>query len=66
MTKTILLPSRCVFEDFRAGDVGRHQVGSELDSLKFQMKDLGDRFHQQRFGQPGAPVIKQWPPKTEQ
>ena len=42
-----------LFEDFRAGDIRRHQVGRELNSLKFQVKDLGDRAHQQRLRQPG-------------
>ena len=42
-----------LFEDFRAGDVRRHQVGRELNSLKFQVKDLGDRADEQGLRQPG-------------
>ena len=39
-------------EDLRAGDVCRHQVGRELNPLKLQVKDLGDRADEQRFRQP--------------
>ena len=48
-----------LFEDFRAGDVRRHQVGRELNSLKSQVKDLRDRADEQGLRQPGAPVIRQ-------
>ena len=40
-----------LLQDFSPGDVGWHQVGRKLDSLKIQMKDLRDRLHQQRLRQ---------------
>ena len=40
-------------EHFGAGDVGRHQVGRELDPLERQVEDLRDRLDQQRLGQAG-------------
>jgi hypothetical protein len=36
---------------FRAGHVAGHQVGRELDALERKMQGLGQRIHQQRFGQ---------------
>ena len=42
-----------LLEDLGAGDVGRHQVGCELNSLELQVKDLGDRANQQGLRQPG-------------
>jgi len=54
------LPS--VLEDFGAGDVGGHKVGRELDALEVEMENPRDGFDEQRLGQPGAPVIRQWPP----
>ena len=42
-----------LFEDLGAGDVRRHQVGRELDSLELEVKDLGDRADEQRLRQPG-------------
>ena len=52
-----LHPSQAVagfFQDLRAGDIRRHQVRRELNSLKLEMKDLGDRADQQRLGQSRA------------
>ena len=46
------MPSVLV-EDLGAGDVGRHQVGRELDALEAQVEDLGQRAHQQRLGETG-------------
>ena len=40
------------FQYFGARDVRRHQVGSELNPAEFQIKQLSDRLHQQRLGQP--------------
>jgi hypothetical protein len=40
-------------ENLRAGDVGRHQVGRELDALEAQVENLRQRFDQQRLGQAG-------------
>ena len=39
-------------EDLGAGDVGRHQIGRELDALEVEIEDLGERLDQQRLGQP--------------
>jgi hypothetical protein len=38
-------------EDFRTGDVGRHQIGRELDPFEREVEDLGKRLDQQRFRQ---------------
>ena len=38
-------------EDLGAGDVGRHQVGRELDALEVEIEDVGERLDQQRLGQ---------------
>jgi hypothetical protein len=44
--------SRAIFfDDFRAGDVGRHQVGRELDPLKREIENIGDGPYQQRLGE---------------
>ncbi len=43
-----------LFQNFGAGDVGRHQVRRELDAMKFQMEDLARRADQQGFRQPGG------------
>ena len=43
---------RLVFLDhFRAGDVGRHQVGRELDAAELQRQGIGQRADHQRLGQ---------------
>ena len=42
-----------LLEDLGAGDVGRHQVGRELDALEGQVQDLGHGADQQRLGQAG-------------
>ena len=39
-----------LFDDVGAGDVGRHQVGRELDALEDQAERLRQRAHQQRLG----------------
>ena len=38
---------------FGAGDVGRHQVGRELDAVELERQRVGQRADQQRLGQPG-------------
>src|SRR5437667_11345957 len=43
-----------LLQNFQACDVGWHEVGSKLDSLKFQVKNLGDGFYQERLGQTGS------------
>ena len=40
-------------DDVRAEDVGRHQVGRELDAREVQVERLGQRAHQQRLAQAG-------------
>jgi len=40
-------------QNFHTGNVGGHEVGGELNALKFEMKNLRERFNQKRFGQPG-------------
>ncbi len=40
-------------EDLRAGDVGRHQVGRELDALEAQVENLRQRLDQQRLREAG-------------
>src|SRR5262249_49608814 len=48
-------PPRALFlvEDFRAGDVRRHEVRRELDPLELEVEDVGERLDQQRLGEPG-------------
>ena len=41
-----------LLDDFRAGDVGRHQVGRELHAAERQAQAAGQRADHQRFGQP--------------
>ena len=38
-------------EDFRAGDVGGHQVRRELNPLELEVENAGDGFHQQGLRQ---------------
>jgi hypothetical protein len=38
--------------DFGAGDVGRHQVGSELNAAELEREGLGQGADHQRLGQP--------------
>ena len=38
-------------EDLGAGDVGRHQVGRELNALEVEIEDVGERLDQQRLRQ---------------
>ena len=38
-----------LFEDLRPRDVRGHQVGSELDAVKREIKDLRERAHEQRL-----------------
>ena len=44
-----------VLQDFGAGNVGRHEVGGELDALEFEMEDPGNGLDQQRLGQSRRP-----------
>ena len=42
-----------LLDDVGAGDVGRHQVGRELDALEHQAQRLRQGAHQQRLGRAG-------------
>ena len=42
-----------LFQHVRAGDVGRHQVGRELDPPERQRQRIGQRLDEQRLGQAG-------------
>ena len=57
--------ARVFLDDVGAGDVGRHQIGRELDALEHQAERLRQRANQQRLGGPGRPVIRQWPPTNK-
>ena len=46
-------PGIVLIEDVCAGDVGRHQVGSELNPLELHVQDLSDRRNRQRLRQAG-------------
>ena len=50
------------FDDVGAGDVGRHQVGRELDALEHQAQRLRQVRTSSVLAVPGRPVIRQWPP----
>ena len=41
-----------LFQHVRPGDVRRHQVGRELNSLEADVEDPGDRADHERLGQP--------------
>ena len=43
--------ARLFVEHLGAGDVGRHQVGRELDALEREIQDLRERLDEQRLGQ---------------
>ena len=40
-------------EDFRPGDVGRHQVGRELDPLEAEIENLREGLDEERLREPG-------------
>ena len=42
-----------LLDDVRAGDVGGHQVGRELDAIERQAERVGERAHEQRLGGSG-------------
>ena len=44
-----------------AGDVGRHQVGRELDAAEAQVERIGQRADHQRLGQAGHADQQAWP-----
>jgi hypothetical protein len=41
-----------LLNDVGAGDIGGHEVGSELDALEGESQRAGHRFHEQCLGQP--------------
>gem|GEM_PF-3124729 len=41
-------------EDFGAGDIGRHQVGRELDALEVKVEDLREGFDEEGLGEAGG------------
>ena len=62
----LALAGRAVlFDDVGARDVGRHQVGRELDAAEREIQRPGQRAHQQRLGQPGH-AFQQAMPAAEQ
>ena len=42
-----------LLDDLGAGDVGRHEVGGELDPVELQVQRLGERRDDQRLGESG-------------
>ena len=40
-----------LLQNFRAGNIRRHEVGCELDALKPEVKNLREGFDEERFGQ---------------
>ena len=44
---------RALLHDVRADDVGRHQVGRELDARERQVQDVGERVHEARLADAG-------------
>ena len=44
---------RVVLDDVGAGDVGRHQVGRELDAIELQLEHFRERRDQQRLREAG-------------
>ena len=45
-----------LLEHIGADDVGRHEVGSELDAAEGEIQAAGERADQERFGQPRHPL----------
>src|SRR5262249_28550009 len=43
---------RRFFKNLGSCDIRRHQIGRKLDTLELEMKDLGERLDQKRFGEP--------------
>ena len=47
--------------DQRADQVGRQQIGRELQALKAGAESLGETSDRGRFRQTGTPSISKWP-----
>ncbi len=58
-------PVAILFQNVRAGDVGGHQVGRELDAVKFKLKDPGEGADHQRLGQAGYADQQAMPARHE-
>ena len=54
-----------LLQDVGAGDVGRHQVGGELDAAEAHRQAAGQRADHQRLGQAGNPFQQAVPPAEE-
>ena len=50
-TKLARAGALVLLDYFRAGDVGRHQVGRELNAVEFERQRVGQRANHQRLGQ---------------
>ncbi len=44
---------RVLLQDLRAGDVGGHEIGRELDALALQLERIGERARHEGLGQSG-------------
>ena len=63
MKRMTRLPGGPVLLDhFRAEDVGRHEIGRELDPVEPQVDGLGQLLDEQRLGETGDAAEQQWPP----
>ena len=54
------------FDDVRAGYVGRHQVGGELNALERQIQNARHGFNQQRLRESGTPLTNECPPTKKE
>ena len=61
----LAVPRSILDDHVRAQDVGRHQVGRELDAREVEVERLGQRAHQQRLAQAGH-AFQQAMPADEQ
>ncbi len=54
-----------VFQDLRAGDVRRHEIGRELDAVEAEIEDICHGFYQQRLCQTGRASDQAVPTRDE-
>ena len=54
-----------LIEDSRSDDVGRDEVGGELDALELAADGLGERLHRHRLREPGRILDEEVPPCGE-
>ena len=58
--------SPVLLEDVRAGDVGGHQVGRELDALEVEVAALPASVRTSSvLARPGTPISRQWPRRED-